>query len=330
MIYKLGKLLRVLSTRRNIIMDMKDTNGQVAITKAEVESQKSTILNDCIKRWQPVDAICKKAIEAYPTWIKQMSENLREIVEIQMSFFDYYSHAYVNSFLADLHERLQSIEGVGFSNTIYTVLSSRNGHLNSGSYYLIEYKEINKISKYVVFPSFEQAFDKLQYVDNIVLVDDFCGSGKTFIDFVKERIELLKNKSIYYLVIHAMSRALIEIEEFAIQNSLKIKVLHCNCTDKAFLRNDELKNRKEEYTKESKKLGIPENYILGYKDSESLTAFYNDTPNNTLGIYWSKGNGFTPLFPRKDDKRPNWKSMKSDKKKRQENNYINYVRNQNG
>ena len=311
-------------------MDKKDVLGQVAISEIKTIAHDSTIFDECIKRWHSNDAVCKKAMAAYPVWIKQMSDNMREIVEIQLSFFDYYSHDTVNKYLKNLHEDLQRIEGVSFDNTVYTVLPSKNGRLNSGSYYLIEYKEINNISKHVVFPSFEGLINALPNVDNVVLVDDFCGSGKTFIDFTKERLQLLKNKSIFYLVIHAMSRALVEIEEFAKQNSINIKVLYCNCTDKAFLRSDKLKPRKEEYTKESKELGIVEKFILGFEDSESLTAFYNDTPNNTLGIYWSNRNDFTPLFPRKDDRKPSWQSMNRDKRKRNQNNYMNYLRKQNG
>lgn len=287
------------------------------------------IIENCIKRWQADDSVCNRMIESYPVWISQMSEKMREIIEIQMGFFDYYSHESVNGYLKALHGKLHEIEGVCFNNTIYTVLPNQNGRLNSGSYYLIEYKEINKISKYVVFPSFADLIDKLQYIDNIVIVDDFCGSGKTLIDFLSKYLDYLKNKNVYYLVVHVMSGALIEIGKFSMQNSLKTRVIYCKCSDKAFL-NKQLENRKDEFINESRKMGLQRDCILGFKDTESLVAFYNNTPNNTLGIYWREEKNYTPLIPRNNDEKPSWQQLKTDKKKRLKNNYMNNVRNRNG
>ena len=303
---------------------------QSTVAETETVDCKSTKLADCIKGLDVGDSILKNVLEAYPAWIDQMTENMREIIETQMDYFDYYSHETVNEFLKILHGMIQNIEDISFDNTVYTVLSSQSGRINSGNYYLIEYKEINKISKHVVFPSFWKLIDKLSYVNNVVLVDDFCGSGNTLIDFLGENLEHLKNKKIYYLIIHAMSTALDEIEVFSKQNSISITVLYCNCTDKAFLRSYTLRSRKEEYIEEAKKIGISNAYILGFKHTEALIAFYNNTPNNTLGIYWNKAKGFTPLFSRNDDRRPSWYQMKSDKKKRTENNYVNNMRNQDG
>ena len=45
---------------------------------------------------------------------------------------------------------------------------------------------------------------------------------------------------------------------------------------------------------------ITSSYPLGYKNCQYLFGFYYNTPNNTLPIFWSNKNGWTPLFERKE------------------------------
>ena len=130
-----------------------------------------------------------------------MTEQMREIIEIQLDLFDYYSHKVVNSSLKKLHEQLQAMKSVSFQNTIYSVLPQKSGCVNSGIYYLLEYKEINAISKHVVYSSFPDAAKNLPFVENIVFVDDICGSGKTFISFVDKNKELLIGKNVCSVVL---------------------------------------------------------------------------------------------------------------------------------
>ena len=67
--------------------------------------------------------------------------------------------------------------------------------------------------------------------------------------------------------------------------------------------------------------------MLGYKNTEALVAFYNNTPNNTLPIFWTDVEDNKALFPRNDDEKPSWKMMKRDKELRSESNYLRKSRN---
>jgi hypothetical protein len=177
----------------------------------------------------------------------------------------------------------------------------------------------------VVFPNFTHVISNLEYIENIVFVDDCCGSGKTIIDFLSNYKEELKNKKIFYLVIHVMKAALDKITSFSENTGMQISILYGVCTDKAFKRCENIAEKKTEFVQESVKLGIPKADVLGFKNTEALMAFYNDTPNNTLGVFWKNGMGYTPLFPRENDDVPGWQKLKKEKEQRNRNNYMKAV-----
>ena len=59
----------------------------------------------------------------------------------------------------------------------------------------------------------------------------------------------------------------------------------------------------------------------GYSCTESLVAFFNDTPNNTLGIFWKNTDKNDALFPRNQEEKPAWMKFREDKKDRMKSNY---------
>ena len=79
----------------------------------------------------------------------------------------------------------------------------------------------------------------------------------------------------------------------------------------------------------SKQKGIMED-IWGKGNAEGLVSFYNNTPNDTLGIFWKETNENEPLFPRNNDIRPKWRKMKKNRKYRKFQNANNFRRNENG
>ena len=81
----------------------------------------------------------------------------------------------------------------------------------------------------------------------------------------------------------------------------------------------------------SKKLNIPGVYCLGKYKSESLVSFYNDTPNNTIGLFWYDSDKYFSIFPREFEnteglKRPTPRSLKQQKAARTAQNYLSATR----
>ena len=46
-------------------------------------------------------------------------------------------------------------------------------------------------------------------------------------------------------------------------------------------------------------LGCQENFLYGYDNSQLLLAFENNIPNNSIGLLYAEGKGWTPLIKRR-------------------------------
>lgn len=60
---------------------------------------------------------------------------------------------------------------------------------------------------------------------------------------------------------------------------------------------------------------------MGYKDAEALMTFYNNTPNDTLGIFWFPIDDKKPIFSREMDIQPGWKRSRDEKNTRRRERY---------
>ena len=80
------------------------------------------------------------------------------------------------------------------------------------------------------------------------------------------------------------------------------------------------------FVEECKNIGVNPQYSLGKDESEGLVAFYNNTPNNTIGVFWQDTGNNKAIFPRDYGALPVWemtpKEMKKRKKERKINNYM--------
>lgn len=124
-----------------------------------------------------------------------------------------------------------------------------------------------------------------------------------------------------------MIHAIEKIQEFCKSNDINFFCLSAYTQEKAFCRNlfSDNESAKREYVQLSKKLLIPDNVILGRYKSQSLVAFYNNTPNNTLGLIHEDNDCYKSIFPRRKDKIPKWQIMKKDRKLHNSTNLNNKI-----
>lgn len=285
------------------------------------------IIKETKIKWEPIDEKVSGLENNVNDWLNQMPKELQEIVIELLSNFEYYSHERVNNILVNLHSEIKRIEGIVFDNTVFSVLHSQRRTYNSSYEYWIEYKNLNNINKNIAIPNIKDLEpEAISMIDNYVFIDDCSGSGKTFIDYLENIVEILDGKRIIYLVVHIMEEALQEIEIFKEKNKVDIVVIYYNKSDKAFNMCELKEKDKTTFISESKILGINKNYILGYKETESLISFYNNTPNNTLGLFWWDSQMYSSIFPRKDEKKPKWQYANNKKKNRQNQNYLSKKR----
>lgn len=288
------------------------------------------ILENCISRWGKKDDRIKYFSDNYDKYMGSLSPEMKEIIDNLLDHFDYYSHNEINKHLTKLHKKIMEIDDLDIDNSVFCVLKSQRCTINSSYEYLIEYRHLNDLSKYSIIPEMSDLV-KGRYWDNIknvIFIDDFCGSGKTFIDYIKNNIEYISHKNIIYAVIHIMESAIKAIEEYAEKNNLSILVVYENIKCAAFNISEELREKKENFQIESEAMDLHgDNDIFGFKKTEALLAFFNNTPNNTLGVFWKQTSKNNPLFPREQDTRPGWMKLKQEKKQRKESNYLRMLPN---
>ncbi|REE25017.1 hypothetical protein DFQ09_103324 [Winogradskyella pacifica] len=147
---------------------------------------------------------------------------------------------------------------------------------------------------------------------HIIFLDDFIGSGKTFVkEFSKEKsvrkwIHDNRIENIYILSTIIM----IEGRDYVLSkfphHNIKIhaeernKIFHKTLSPLSLI--GDINKTKDITQKHGDKIPVfnfpPYSASLGFDASESLVSYFHCTPNNTLPIIWGKTKDWKPLFPR--------------------------------
>ena len=291
-----------------------------------IKAKLDEIVRLCLAKWEIKndDDRILKFKEELPLFIQEFDDSSMSMIESLLYRFDYFSHENVNKRLVELYAKISRDYELDPILTAYSTIKSVTGIINSSNDYISDFKILNGISKNYVFTDVDMAAGRAEwlYFDTIVLIDDICGSGDTLKKFLKDRYDIFKGKRIIYVVICAMSKAIDKIERFASNNGFNI-VVECSVKLDKALEDSELKCRKNEFKRLSENLDIYGQDILGHRKAESLVAYYNNTPNNTLGIFRKVTSKNHPIFPRYDDAKINIDEMKKAREKRKKNNYKN-------
>lgn len=310
------------------------SDGILDIIRIWIEGEKMTTQNQelvlkYIGQWESseiIDHRLQNFSDEFENWFNQIPDTAKPIVLKLLDNFYYYSHAEANKYLIQLHERLVNEYSILDDDTIYLYIKSKDGISNSSNDYWTEYKLNNKINRNICIENPNIITDEQwNCIHNIVFIDDCCGTGKSFMGYLSKDIDKYRGKKVYFVSIHIMDNTIKTLEHFAEKEQLEIILINAVVQQKAFSSehfNDQKDEAKQIITDASTSFGIPENHILGFDNSESLMAFYNNTPNNTLGIIrYDVENKYKSIFPRNNDKKPSWQMLNKAKKSREAKNY---------
>ena len=125
-------------------------------------------------------------INTYQKWRDAIPMTIWTIVERMLEQFEYFGHQRVNDCLAALHCKAASEYSLDPDMALYTYIQENNGTLNSSNDFWFEYRTINKIG-------YKNCSDNItalspdiwEYVQDIVIIDDFCGTGGTLKKFLE-------------------------------------------------------------------------------------------------------------------------------------------------
>jgi hypothetical protein len=246
---------------------------------------------------------CNEISKRIDNWLNQFEENERPLMLSLLKNYKYYSEKDVSKKVVELfkcfnnnHEidksfAISPIEkeyGVGFSDIFFTAFWLKN------NLYDLTEKNLSGL------------IEKGQIPANILIVDDYTGSGDTFINYIKKLYTIDKRiceSKLFFLTLQASNIALKNIKAFCEKENILIECYSMFIQNRAFLDNCvceeiELEIKRREYEDACSRIKISENYIFGYKEIEALISFEYNTPNNTLGVIWQEIDGFTALFKR--------------------------------
>lgn len=286
----------------------------------------------CIEKWKcgcEADKRIANASNIFETWFSQIPDEYKEISSILIQNLEYYSRPTTNKWLKILHEKLIQNPTVTDENTIYAFIKSKDGKSNSSNDYWTEYKLINEINPELCYENINAIEDEQwEYIQNIIFIDDFSGSAKSFIDELKKCETRYNRKDIFFITINMMEFATDQIAQYASEKGFNIYPIFAFIQQKAFERDlfEDNNRTKEDIISLSNSLKIPKNEHLGYRDSQALVAFYNNTPNNTIGFIRYDTDTYQSLFPRNHNPKPTWQTMKRKKKVHKINNYNNLIK----
>ena len=296
-------------------------------------SEMANVKEICLEKWRNGETELDERLctfdNNFDNWLKQIPETNRSTVLTLIENIEYYSHKNTNKWLKTLHQRLiENNPNITDKNTIYVFIKSKYGKTNSSNDYWTEYKGINKLNSNTCVTDMELIDEEFwKYIDNIVFIDDFSGSGKSFKDELKKCPNRYKGKNVYFITINTMLSAIKKINNYCKDQDINVVLLSAFNQEKTFKRNlfSDNSKAKSEIKELSEKFDIPEKEIFGFQKGEALVVFYNNTPNNTLGIVRYDTNVYSSLFPRKNETIPLWAEMQREKIKRQNANYNNKV-----
>ena len=120
--------------------------------------------------------------------------------------------------------------------------------------------------------------------------------------------EAVKEVEIYVIVQHITKRSLEFLHSLAMSLSLNIRIVYLDYSEETFKSQYlyemvEAEKKRLFYETICHRLDVEDKNILGYEQVQSLVAFYYNTPNNTLGLFWKDLDGFAALFSRHNKNR---------------------------
>lgn len=227
-------------------------------------------------------------------WIKRLPKVGHKTMKKLFLNFKKYTEKSIKKEVVKLYNQIQ--DTINIENTIFTnITKTRYGGTDiflgvfwqENELYGITYKAINN--------------DIFDNVDSIVLVDDFMGSGDSVIRELNKLKDLSRIINIKILILTFITsyNAIERINQYGEDERLNIHIYYNYLFRPAF----EIgyifckPNNLVHYNEMCDQISINE-FRLGYNNDQALHSFYYNTPNNTLGIFWSDENGNVPFYKR--------------------------------
>ncbi|WP_279360772.1 phosphoribosyltransferase-like protein [Xanthomonas sacchari] len=188
-------------------------------------------------------------------------------------------------------------------NTLYAGVGQA---AKSGAVMAYHYRLTAELSEKNFFVQDEETEIDFSDIENIVLLDDIIGTGKSVIKDVSRIAEevhaLAKPRNMYVLTVAGYEAGIKGVVDetgatviSALEYSSKDTV---NDFDAAFYTGLPMSERSRTLERIKRYNRIASRSDLGFGGLGGLLVFDHNTPNTSLPLIWGSGNGWIPLFPR--------------------------------
>lgn len=278
----------------------------------------NTILENCHSSWGN-DEKTTNLEERIHKWIDPVETEEEKLLLLElMNNFNYYPRNLIPNIFRDLNENFYK-KATEPDYTLYLPMFSKNGKYNHSFEMIKNFQIGTQLASdyFITNPTEAQNSSSypLNQIKNIVIIDDFIGTGNTFKKFIRHLNsnypKLVKGKNLYLIVVEICDFGLEKIKQYLKKESINVTIIPHKIHKKAFHENHIFDSKHATSAREiikQRETAIGSSYILGYEESEALLAFYYNTPNNTLSIFWHENHrrNWNPLFPRNKFKKPIW------------------------
>lgn len=266
-----------------------------------------------------IDDRINNAFDKFEEWIDKFEKDEKELLAKLLQKFNYYTKSNIEDIIRDLSA--ESIKKYGISNidSVISVVRKEDGKYNSSYEYWILHRVVSGLSKEIYYDTIDD-IDESEWnnIKKVVYVDDCSGTGTQFVKFMKRQRKSFLNKQVILIVIEAVEEAKLYIKNELAKKGINIEIIAYATKEKAL--KNMLGNEKRTFYDMSEKQRVSKDYIWGFDNAEALMSFYNNTPNDTLGLFWYPSEENKPIFPRNLEEKPGWK-MKNSKQKRRRQQY---------
>jgi hypothetical protein len=243
-----------------------------------------------IKKWD--GKIEKQIIE---DWILNFDSSNDRLLALKiLNKVGYVTNKDLMSLCRALYDRIKPICNISPGYTF-----SHIGGLTGGSAHILKpFQEENSIQENLFVDI--QSIPKLADTKSIFLLDDFVGSGYTFVKWFKNNLQTKTHniERVYYCVLTAFDKGIEHI-----RNQTGVQVICPQVYNKSWMVIDgdifnsvektKIKSLVKKYSNR-----LPEQYLYGYDNCQLLIAFESNIPNNSISLLWAS-EYWSPLFKRK-------------------------------
>ena len=263
--------------------------------------------------------------ERIDNWLKAFDESEHQLLLSLLSQFYYYSEEKIKSKVKELYEKFLATKSEATESIVFTKIIKELGTSYSDILFNIFWL-CNGLYDFCEpqILSLLDGIDECQTPDIICIIDDYSGSGKTFVKTIDKLIEAnqhIAQAHIFFLVLHITHTAVSLIQEYSKSTGIKIDVVYLDLSDKTFKEDYlysqvEARRHRLQYQELCAKNKTNADFVFGYEAIESLVAFHYNTPNNTLGLFWQDFTDFLALFPRHKKQKTTLSQLQKNARKR--------------